>query len=471
MLMKRSGNGAGVSVEEGSGQFEPSAASARPARDLVSIPPDPAASADPHVRTSLALLQGLLGDYPDRDFNVRFWDGSVWASAPGVRPRFTLVLNHPGALRQMLAGGNEEALGEAFIYGDCDMEGDLEPAFRAGDYLLSRRRSLLARLQAARQIRMLPADGRPRGGFQAAALGGRTHSRRRDRDAVTYHYDLSNEFFALWLDRAMVYSCAYFTDPAEDIDTAQARKLDYLCRKLRLRPGERLLDIGCGWGGLILHAARHYGVRTTGITLSERQAELARARIHDAGLDAQCRVEVRDYRDLPPDTLYDRIVSVGMVEHVGAARLPSFCAHAWRVLRPGGTFLLHGVSTSQKALSRRGPFARNYVFPDTELVSIATTLAAAEQAGFEVRDVESLREHYDLTLRSWVRQLEARWTEARAMVGETACRVWRLFMAGAAYRFAVNDYSLYQTLLVKPGGGASRIPLTRADWYAPQART
>ncbi|MDE3154342.1 MAG: class I SAM-dependent methyltransferase [Acidobacteriota bacterium] len=413
----------------------------------------------------MALLSLLFGQYDPRDFDVRFWDGSLWASPEG-RPRFTLILTHAGALRRMFANRDEGRLGECFVAGDFDIEGDLEAAFRLADHLMTRHFTWRDRLALRRLLNHLPDADRSGGAtFATASLRGHTHSRARDRSAVTYHYDFSNDFFRLFLDRAMVYSCAYFASPDEDIDTAQARKLDYLCRKLRLRPGERLLDIGCGWGGLIVHAARAWGATATGITLSEAQASVAAERIREAGLESRCRVEVRDYRDLPADGRYDKIVSVGMVEHVGATRLGDFCAHAWQALRPGGVFLLHGIGTSRPDLAHRGPFAQQYVFPDSELVSIATTLAAAEAAGFEVRDVESLREHYALTLRRWQERLQARWAEASALAGEAACRVWRLFMAGAAYRFRINDYNLYQTLLAKPRHGTSGLPLTRADWY------
>jgi len=465
MLMKRSAHGTAVSAAEtvAPSPALPDPADAEHARELRPAPP----STDTDVQRSVAVLAELFSGYGERDFDVRFWDGSIWPSQAGP-PRFTLVLTHAGALHRMFARRDEGRLGETYVARDFDIEGDLEASFRLADHLLARPFSLRDRLRLARLLHRLPDVDRLDGAFTSASLRGQAHSRTRDREAVTYHYDFSNEFFALFLDRAMVYSCAYFASPDEDLDTAQARKLDYLCRKLRLQPGERLLDIGCGWGALLMHAARAWGATATGITLSERQAALATARIREAGLEDRCRVEVRDYRDLPADGQYDKVVSVGMVEHVGAARLPDFCARVWQTLRPGGAFLLHGIGTSQPGLARRGPFAQHYVFPDTELVSIASTIEAAEATGFEVRDLESLREHYALTLRAWERRLQTRWTEATSLAGDAACRVWRLFMAGAAYRFHVNDYNLYQTLLVKPADGASGLPLTRADWYRKQ---
>jgi cyclopropane-fatty-acyl-phospholipid synthase len=278
---------------------------------------------------------------------------------------------------------------------------------------------------------------------------------------------VSNEFYALWLDRRMVYSCAYFIDPEEDLEAAQERKLDYLCRKLRLRPGERLLDIGCGWGGLVIHAAQHYGVEALGITLSRPQVDLANERIREAGLSHCCRVEMCDYRDVDEPAGFDKLVSVGMFEHVGEGLLPLYFRQAWRLLRPGGAFLNHGIARRATDSLPKGPtFSDRYVFPDGELVPIHISLQHAEANHFEVRDVESLREHYALTLRHWVRRLEARHEQVLEVVDEPTYRVWRLFMSGSAYGFSVGRINVYQALLVKPDGGRSGLPLTRADWYA-----
>ncbi len=236
------------------------------------------------IKASLAFLENLLGDYRPRDFAVRLWDGTTWDSEPGQPARFALVLKHPGALRSMFWPPGEISLAEAYIYGDFDIEGGIEDVFGLADHLLTRRQSPAERLPQARRVLTLPAsrgDGRARPGREAARLRGARHSKERDRQAVTYHYDVPGEFYAPWLDERMVYSCAYFAAPEEDLDSAQEREPDYICRKLR--PGERLLDIGCGWGGLIIHAARRHGVRARGITLSEPQAELANERIRRAG--------------------------------------------------------------------------------------------------------------------------------------------------------------------------------------------
>ena len=423
-------------------------------------------SADAAVRRSLEIFQWLAREYPSPDFSVRFWDGSVWTPDPVGSPLFTIVLHHPSALRQMFLHHSQVQLGEAYLAGDFSVEGDLESSFRLADHLTARRLSLADRLWAARALLKLPSEPFADLGWRAADVKGRQHSRVRDRKAVTYHYDTSNEFFALWLDPAMVYSCAYFSHEAESLEKAQRRKLDYVCRKLRLQPGQRLLDIGCGWGGLVVHAARHFGVDAVGITLSEPQALLARGRIQQARLSDTCQVEVRDYREAAGDGQFDKIASVGMVEHVGLANLPEYLGTAWRLIRPGGAFLLHGIGESPASKARRGPsFADRYVFPDSELPEIGALLQAAEDCGFEVRDVESLREHYVLTLRRWRERLEANRDQAIHSASAAAYELWRLFMAGAAYRFRIGHYNLYQTLLVKPDRGASRLPLTRADWY------
>ena len=419
--------------------------------------------------SGLAILRMLLRDCRPRDFTIRLWDGATWDPGPGQPSRFTLAIHRPDAMRRMFWPPTELALGEAYIRGDFDIEGEFESAFALADYLASFRPRLTERVALARMLLALPSPGRvPAGDRGTPTLGGSRHSLERDREAVTYHYDVSNSFYALWLDSRMIYSTGYFAAPDEDLETAQVRKLDLICRKLRLFPGERLLDIGCGWGGLVLHAVRQCGVRAVGITLSRPQADLANARIREAGLSDRCRVEVRDYREMEEPGGFDKIASVGMFEHVGAARLPDYFGRAWRLLRPGGLFLNHGIASSLSVPPRRGPsFVDRYVFPDGELVPVSTTLTAAESSGFEVRDVESLREHYVLTLRHWVKRLVANRDRARLAASETAYRVWRLYLSGSAYGFRIGRTSVFQTLLSRPDGGNSGLPLTRADWYAP----
>lgn len=296
------------------------------------------------------------------------------------------------------------------------------------------------------------------------------HQRRPNRANIAHHYDVSNAFYKLWLDERMVYSCAYFRHEDDTLDAAQAAKLDHICRKLRLAPGETLLDVGCGWGGLILWAAQHYGVTATGITLSQRQLEYVQAEIGRRGLGDRVRVELRDYRDLPADARYDKIASVGMFEHVGVARLTDYFATLRRALKPGGFVLNHGITHNalhgEGLGSGIGDFIERYVFPGGELTHVSHVLAAMTQAGLEVFDAEALREHYAKTLWHWTERLEANAATARAEVGEERYRVWRIYMAGSAHAFDRGWLSLWQLL----GGRAladGRLPhpLTRADVY------
>jgi cyclopropane-fatty-acyl-phospholipid synthase len=424
-------------------------------------------TADSSASKALAIFRLLLLDYHPRDFAISFWDGSEWPAENGP-PRFTLVIRHPDALRRMLrASTSDLSLSEAFISGDLDVVGDVEAAMPVANYLASRSWPAVTVLRIGKNLLRLPRLERLRRKTrQGAELTGELHSVERDRQAVSYHYDVSNDFYALWLDEKMVYSCAYFETGDEDLETAQARKLDYICRKLRLRPGDRLLDIGCGWGGLILHAARNYGVEALGITLSKNQAALASQRIEQAGLQNHCRVELRDYRELDQTCGFEKIVSVGMFEHVGESQLPFYFQHVWRLLRPGGVFLNHGIANRPIDPRPKGPnFISRYVFPDGDLVPINATLRFAEESRFEVRDVESLREHYTLTLRHWAQRLDLHRDKALRVVDEATYRVWRLFLPGSAYGFAAGLLNIYQTVLLKPNEGRSGLPLTRKDWY------
>lgn len=462
----------------------------------------------------IALFRGLWGDLRPRDFAVRFWDGATWDAEEGCPRRFTLVLQSPEALSKILTAPTDLALGEAYVFQDIDIEGDVESALDLADVLLQRR-SGIGRLEAIRlwlQLRRLNraheaasflnraagfgTDGaetgppaywvnRVNGGERGSSVRGwraskpvRRHTPAADRSAIAYHYDVSNEFYQLWLDRRMVYSCAYFAAEDEDLDTAQERKLDYVCRKLRLRPGERLLDLGCGWGGLVIHAAQHFGVDALGITLSREQADLAERRIQELGLSGRCRVEHRDYRALDvgygagglaacAGSSYDKIACVGMFEHVGEANIRNCLKQTFDLVKPGGVFLFHGITRGYHFPLPEPSFVTRYVFPNGELVPISTVLRAAEQVGFEVRDVESLREHYALTLRHWVERLEANRDEAIRLTNPETFRVWKLFMAGSAQRFRVDQLNLHQALLSKPDDrGSSGLPLCRADWYS-----
>ena len=416
--------------------------------------------------TTLNILEELLPKSPESGVNVRLWDGSYW---PDDEPRAaTIVLNHPAALKSMFSSMSEVGLAEAYLYDDFDIEGDIERVYALETSLQKTAASMQKKLRLGLSLRRLPeVDEHHYGQRGPADLSGEVHSIDRDRQAIAYHYDVSNEFFALWLDSNLVYSSAYFDDPQEDLDSAQLRKLDYVCRKLRLKPGQHLLDIGCGWGGLVKYAAENYGVGVKGITLSQRQAELANQRLIEAGLDDKARVVVQDYREVEVSEGYDALVSIGMLEHVGTANLKTYFQKSMEMLRPGGVFLNHSIARNAMIKPRSGPtFSQRYVFPDGEFTPINVSLKAAENVGFEVRDVESLREHYALTLRHWVRRLEENHLGALEFVSEPTYRVWRLFMSASAYGFSTGRLNVYQSLLVKrESDGSSKLPLTRADWY------
>lgn len=400
---------------------------------------------------------------------VRLWDGTPW---PDNQPRAAVLsLKNPDALGRMFLPGTEVGLAEAYLDDDFDIEGNVESAFEIADFLLARLGDWKKKLKVAGLLVALP-DRHVRSTMKRAAMQllskvrGQPHSPKRDRRAVTFHYNISNAFYRLWLDPRMVYSCAYFRSRDDTLETAQEAKLDYLCRKLRLQPGQRLLDIGCGWGALVIHATKHFGVQVKGITLSEPQAELARTQIVQAGIGNEATVEVCDYREIGKDELFDAIVSVGMAEHVGRERLPDYFRIAHQALKPGGVFLNQSIGESVVARpdNTNGSFIGRYVFPDSDIPPLPILLRAAEAAGFEIRDAENLREHYALTLGHWVRRLEAHRTDALAIVDEMTYRVWRLYLGGCAHGFRRGHLAVYQTLLTKlnPSGDA-KLPLTRND--------
>ncbi len=429
--------------------------------------------ADPVVRRTAHLLE-LIFPGPRR-FGIRLWDGRELPS-DGL-PRFGLVLNHPGALRRMFRPPIELSLGEAFIRNDFEIEGDIFSAFPLMESIAAREWSVSEIGDLVFGLLALPTAGpaRPKGRGPLQARGA-VHSRERDRQVVQYHYDVGNDFYSLWLDRNLQYSCAYFPNGTEDLDRAQELKMEHICRKLRLQPGEHLLDIGCGWAGLARFAAAHHGVEVLGVTLSKNQKGYADEQIEREGLRGRVSVELLDYRDLGRES-FDKIVSVGMFEHVGRSHLPEYFAQAYRLLKPGGLFLNHGISRravsdpgSDSFVARRlvgqGSFSQRYIFPDGELVPVSEAAMLAEAAGFEVRDVESLREHYALTLRHWVRRLEERRAEATKVAGEVTYRTWRLYMSASAYGFESGHLNVNQTLLAKmTSDGKSHVPLSRADLY------
>jgi cyclopropane-fatty-acyl-phospholipid synthase len=369
---------------------------------------------------------------------IRLWNGSQFDLDPA--PRVTLAFPTPQAA-SLLLRPDLETLAAAYVEGRVEVEGSLPDI-----------------LQVAQ---VFNGAARPAPWFRW-----RRHTKRADAEAIRYHYDVSNDFYRLWLDRRMVYSCAYFKRGDEDIHQAQEQKLDHLCRKLMLSPGERFLDIGCGWGGLILWAAKHYGVSATGITLSRNQFEVAQERIRQEGLEGRCQVRLMDYRDLTGE--FDKIASVGMFEHVGIANLPRYFATASRLLREGGLMLNHGITqpeSSGKGLDA-GDFIGRYVFPMGELPELSRVIRDMARQDLEVADVECLRPHYAQTLMHWVDRLESSREAAEALVGAQRYRIWRIYMAGCAQSFEQGGVSIYQVLASKQRrSGLSPLPWTREHLY------
>ncbi len=370
----------------------------------------------------------------------------------GLPARVKLVIRDPAMLAQ-LASASLASLAEAYVQGRIDVQGDLLEAVPLAERI-------------ARAAGSNPA--------QRVARMLMKHSARQDRGAVGYHYDVGNEFYRLWLDQRMIYSCAYFKSGAESIDEAQRTKLDHICRKLRLSSGERFLDVGCGWGGLVLHAARHYGVRAVGITLSRNQLELARERIAAEQLAGRVEVQLLDYRELHKrfgNDAFDKVASVGMFEHVGLENLREYFASVAGALRDRGLFLNHGITSgdldNRPIGSGIGDFVDKYVFPHGELPHLHVATREMSRAGFEIVDVESLRPHYAKTLEHWSRRLESQLDAAARVVSDRTLRIWRAYLAGSSYGFAQGWMSIYQLLAsrqVLPG--ASDLPLTRDDLYS-----
>ncbi|MDX1658984.1 MAG: cyclopropane-fatty-acyl-phospholipid synthase family protein, partial [Nitriliruptorales bacterium] len=376
---------------------------------------------------------------------------------------YRLVLEHPWSLRAMLVPPTDLNVGECYVTGVFDVEGTMIPALRDVASLMDDV-TLKTQLRSALDVLRLPAPpGRRRG--RVAELVGRQHSLERDAQAIQHHYDVGNDFYRLFLDQRLVYSCAYFAPGDDDLDRAQERKLDLVCRKLRLTAGERFLDIGCGWGALVIHAAKHYGVRALGVTLSEAQHELARKRIADEGLEELVEVRLQDYREIAGQ--FDAVASVGMVEHVGADHLEGYFSRCYDLTAPGGRFLNHGITTGQRDEVRdftkdTDSFVGRYVFPDGALVPAYTSVRQLEQAGFELVDVQQLRRHYARTLTHWVRRLESNADRAREVAGEGSYRTWRAYMSGSVVGFESGDLGVVQIL----GSKDADLPLGR-DWMQP----
>jgi cyclopropane-fatty-acyl-phospholipid synthase len=407
-----------------------------------------------------ALVDDVLGG--GLPIAVEAYDGS--RSGPVNAPA-TIVIRSPDALRRIVTAPGELGLARAYVSGDLELQGSiwalLELRDRIPDVQLEPKMMLrlVHELGGWREVRPLaPPD-------EEVRLRGRRHSKARDAAAIGHHYDVSNAFYRLVLGPSLTYSCAVWHDPDDTLEAAQAKKYELICRKLDLRPGMRLLDVGCGWGGMVIHAAQNHGVQAVGITISRQQAELAEKRVAEAGLSDQVQIRVQDYREVA-DGPYDGISSIGMFEHVGEARLAEYFQCLRRLLRPEGRLLNHGISRparTEKARLPRRSFINRYVFPDGELHEVGRVISITQDAGFEVRHVESLREHYALTLRRWVANLEAHWDEAVAEVGAPRARVWRLYMAGSAVNFEAGRTQVHQVLSVpREPGGRSGLPLRPA---------
>ncbi|MGH3029767.1 MAG: class I SAM-dependent methyltransferase [Gaiellaceae bacterium] len=413
----------------------------------------------------LAELVGeLLG--PDPPVAVELHDGSVLGPADAPA---RLVFRSPDVLRRLLTAPGELGFARAYVAGELDVEGDVYAALALQERLAAARlspRQWVAVLRLVRRegLRPLPPPA------EEADLRGRRHSRERDAAAVAHHYDVSNRFYRLVLGPSLTYSCAVFAEPFLTLEEAQAAKHELVCAKLGVEEGMRLLDVGCGWGSLLIHAAEHHGVEGLGVTLSRAQAELARERIAEAGLADRVEVRLADYRDLRGER-FDAISSIGMFEHVGRSQLAAYFRRLYELVRPGGRLLNHGISRPpghRPRFGRRG-FVQRYVFPDGELHEIGSVVSTIQRTGFEARHVESLREHYGLTLRRRVANLEEGWEEAVAEVGPARARIWRLYMAGSALGFEAGRLQVHQVLTVRAEDGRSRLPLRPGAWEREEA--
>ena len=420
--------------------------------------------ADTLARVVTPLFEGPL------PVNLRAWDGSELRTDDPTAP--TVVLASPNALRRLVWAPGEIGLSRAYVTGELDIDGDLADAFRR-IWAVTRVRQLGGRPGAAALVRALRA---------AIALGavrrplppprsearpkGRLHSRRRDAQVISHHYDLSNALYTLLLDDEHVaYSCGYWTsdDPAYTVVDAQRDKLDLICRKLDLRPGARLLDVGCGWGALSVHAAKEYGAQVTGVTISREQLEFGRARVTTEGLDHLVDLRLQDYRDIA-DGPYDAISTIEMGEHVGAANYPAFLAILHRLVRDEGRLLVQQMSHAPNHPGG-GPFIERYIAPDMYMRPLPELLGLIHASGFEIRDVHALREHYVRTVEAWHEEFERRWDEVVALVGLEQARVWRLYLVGGALTFEENRMGIDQILSVKPtAAGRSSMPATRLGW-------
>jgi cyclopropane-fatty-acyl-phospholipid synthase len=423
--------------------------------------------------TIAAALDGLLdGPLP---VNIRAWDGSETRSDDPAAP--TVVLASPDALRRLLWAPGEIGLSRAYICGDLDVDGDLGDAFRR-IRAVSRECDVRVKLRPAAVARAVKAAvsfgaiGRPLPPPAAEARPqGRLHSKRRDSQVISHHYDLSNALYTLLLDEHMAYSCAYWTsdDPSYTVVDAQRDKLDLICRKLDLRPGARLLDVGCGWGALAVHAAQEYGAQVTGVTISREQLGFGQDRVAAAGLEHLVELRLQDYRDIA-DGPYDAVAAIEMGEHVGAANYPQFATTLHQLLRDEGRLLIQQMSHGPNHPGG-GPFIESYIAPDMHMRPLPELLTVIGSAGFEIRDVHALREHYVRTVEAWLAEFERRWDDVVELVGVEQARVWRLYLVGGALAFEENRMGVDQILSVKATvAGRASMPPTRLGWEPHSSR-
>ena len=415
------------------------------------------------AQTLAPLVEAALGRHVP--IRIKAWDGST--DGPADSP-IRLKINSRRALRRILWAPNELGFARAYVSGDVEIDGDIFQAFEAIQgagpepvAVTIDAQTIKALASAVLKLGVIGPPPKPPA--EEAKLQGRKHSKRRDSDAIAHHYDVGNDFYSVVLGESMTYSCAYFPTPEHSLEDAQFAKCDLVARKLGLVEGMRVLDVGCGWGTFALHAARTYGVQVVGVTLSHEQAAYAKKRMAQEGVADLVEIRVQDYRDVD-DGPYDAISSIGMAEHVGAQMLPTYAADLFALLRPEGRLLNHAISRrpGPRTDFSRTSFIDRYVFPDGELEPMEQMVSSLESAGFEVRDVESLREHYALTLRQWVANLEDNWDEAVRLTSAGRARVWRLYMAGSALAFEGNQIGVNQILAVKPGPrGGSGMPRTR----------
>ncbi|MEM7775048.1 MAG: cyclopropane-fatty-acyl-phospholipid synthase family protein [Pseudomonadota bacterium] len=411
----------------------------------------------------------------DANLSLRLWDGQVVPLGKNVTSELCISISSPGVISSLLRWPSLDRLIRHYALGQIDLEGgtllDVGRALEAsGDG--RKRLKGMSYTRLARQLwpfLLAPSERPGSGRSYSGDEDGGARKQAENRDFIQFHYDVGNDFYALFLDQQLIYSCAYFTEPDNTIDQAQVDKLSLICRKLRLKPGDRFLDIGCGWGALILHAAEHYGVTAHGITLSEAQLAEARRRIAAKGLSEQVTVELRDYADI--NGTYDKIASVGMYEHIGIANIDTYFRTVRRALAPDGLFLNHAISRRAKRKQRRFSARaeqralQKYIFPGGELDDIGHTVAAMEQAGFEVHDVEGLRWHYARTTELWCQRLRSRRDEAVALVGEQTYRIWLAYLAACSLAFERGSARIFQTLASKSAKGRPPLPATRADLY------